>query len=102
MVRRSTDLPVPEPPTIPMTSPRATSSSSPSWMTLAPNWVRKPRIRITSRAGSGAADMRYIPNIAKRIENMASSTITRKMASTTARVVMRPTDSALPDTRMPS
>src|SRR4051812_10916601 len=42
MVRSSTDLPVPDPPTIPNTSPRRTSRSTPSWMTWAPNRVRSP------------------------------------------------------------
>ncbi len=38
----------------------------------------------------------------KKIEKMASTTMTRKIDSTTERVVRRPTDSALPVTDMPS
>ncbi len=43
MVRSSTDLPVPDPPTRPTISPRNTSKSRLSWITLSPNCVRTPR-----------------------------------------------------------
>ena len=42
------------------------------------------------------------PRLANRIENSASSTITRKIDSTTDLVVRRPTLSALPTTFSPS
>src|SRR5437899_888335 len=41
------------------------------------------------------------PSFSNRMENSASSTMTRKIALTTARVVSRPTDSADPLTRSP-
>src|SRR3546814_14709997 len=43
-----------------------------------------------------------IPITEKKIDSRASSTMTRKIASTTARVVWRPTDSALRETCSPS
>jgi hypothetical protein len=51
MVRSSTDLPVPEPPTTPRISPRRTSRSSPSCTTCGPKRFTRPR---TSMTCSGA------------------------------------------------
>ena len=45
IVRSSTDLPVPEPPTMPITSPRRTSRSRPSWTTLRAEAGRAARGR---------------------------------------------------------
>ena len=44
----------------------------------------------------------HMPMIAKKTENAASNVMTRKILSTTERVVSAPTDSALPPTRNPS
>ncbi len=96
MALSSTDLPVPEPPTTPSTSPRRTSRSSPSWIVWAPNRVTSPRTRIT------AAWLLQTPTYENRIEKSASSTITRNIPTTTDRVVSRPTLSALPLTFRPS
>src|SRR3981081_884107 len=50
MVRSSTDLPDPDPPTSPTISPRNTSKSRLSWTMLSPNCVRTPRsLSTTSR-----------------------------------------------------
>src|SRR5882724_9789404 len=46
MVRSSTDLPVPEPPTTPITSPGCTSRSRLSCTICGPNWVRRPLTRM--------------------------------------------------------
>ena len=54
MVRISTDLPVPEPPTTANTSPRWTSRSRWSWITCLPNWVRRPRTRTMGVSSSTA------------------------------------------------
>ncbi len=43
MVRSSTDLPLPEPPTMPRTSPRFTSRSTPSCTTCGPKRLTMPR-----------------------------------------------------------
>src|SRR5262245_5618686 len=55
MVRISTDLPVPEPPTTPITSPRRMSRSSPSCSTCSPKRFTRPRTSITLAGVSGAA-----------------------------------------------
>src|SRR5689334_23040643 len=46
IVRRSTDLPAPEPPTTPSTSPEYTSRSTPSCTTCSPNRLTTPRIEM--------------------------------------------------------
>src|SRR5262245_15534769 len=50
IVRKSTDFPVPDPPTTPRTSPRRTSRSRLSWMTCLPNCVRRPRMEMIDGA----------------------------------------------------
>src|SRR3546814_18519677 len=45
---------------------------------------------------------RHTPSTENNTDSIASTTLTRKIASTTARVVRRPTDSALFETCMPS
>src|SRR3546814_9930109 len=45
---------------------------------------------------------RHTPITENNTDSIASTTMTRKIASTTARVVRRPTDSALFETCMPS
>ena len=50
IVRSSTDLPVPEPPTSPTTSPRQTSRSRSSWTTLVAELVRTSRSFSTTPA----------------------------------------------------
>src|SRR5581483_10271539 len=52
--RSSTDLPVPEPPTTPSTSPRRTSRSRLRWIERPPNRVLSPRTRMI---GSPASSM---------------------------------------------
>jgi hypothetical protein len=47
---------------------------------------------------TGSVFMAYTPTAEKKIENIASMTMTRKIDMTTARVVCRPTLSALPRT----
>ena len=126
MVRSSTDLPVPDPPTRPTISPRNTSKSRLSWMMLSPNCVRTPRSFSTTsrpsrwstswppskqlgrrgllgmllRRGGGIGHHTFASR--KMIENIASSTITQKIDSTTDLVVSWPTLSALPRTCRPS
>ena len=108
IVRSRTDLPVPEPPTSPTISPRKTSKSSLSWMTLSPNCVRTPRSRSTTSRPSlmvdelaalrAAARLVSVPGSSrhqtfasrKMIENTASSTMTQKIDSTTDLVVSWP------------
>src|SRR5258706_4372479 len=51
--------------------------------------------------GGAVGRGRHRPSLSKRIENRASSTITRKIDFTTERVVSRPTLSAEPRTRIP-
>ena len=118
MVRSSTDLPAPDPPTKPTISPRNTSKSRLLWTTLSPNCVRTPRsFSTTSRPSrwstSLAAFQRSLPRgcvlrpphtfaSRKMMENTASSTMTQKIDSTTERVVSWPTLSALPWTCSPS
>ncbi len=100
IVRSNTDLPLPEPPTTPSTSPRLTSRSIPSWMVTAPKRVTTPRTRIAMSSGSsGTCQIRSSENM---IEKAASATITMKMDSTTDWVVSRPTLSALRSTLNPS
>src|SRR5687767_12973452 len=57
MVRISTDLPVPEPPTTPITSPRRMSRSRPSCSTCSPKRVTRPRISITLALRSAILDI---------------------------------------------
>src|SRR5579862_5154206 len=100
IVRSNTDLPLPEPPTTPSTSPRRTSRSIPSCTVCSPNRLTSPRTLITM--SSSAAAMAQIFKTENRIENAASATMTRKIDSTTDCVVNRPTLSALPVTLNPS
>ena len=89
MVRSSTDLPVPEPPTTPSTSPRRTSRSRPSCTVCVAEPVDEaahPDHDIV-----GLCRHVQIRSIENRIENTASATITRKIDSTTDWVVSRPT-----------
>src|SRR5579863_71086 len=46
MTRSSTDLPVPEPPTTPITSPRSTSRSRLRWIVRPPRRVLRPCTRM--------------------------------------------------------
>ena len=91
MVRMRTDLPVPEPPTTPMTSPRVTAKSRPSCTTWRPNWFFRPVTRIT--VGSWVAapgrrgDHAQIPSTEKKTASTPSRTITSEIDSTTERVV---------------
>ena len=96
--RISTDLPVPEPPTTPMISPRRTSRSSPSWTTCSPKAFLRPR---TAMIGGGRVAAHSQPTDVKKTAKKASSTMTRKMPCTTAVVVRRPTSSAFPLTCRP-
>src|SRR6185437_11932765 len=50
IVRSSTDLPLPEAPTTPSTSPRGRSRSTPSCSTWPPTRVTRPRTRTIGRA----------------------------------------------------
>ncbi len=95
MVRISTDLPAPEPPTKPRISPRQTSRSTASSTMRSPKPTMTPRTSmIVSRCPLTA--IAHIPIEAKKMANRPSSTITRKIDSTTDAVVCRPSDSALP------
>ena len=82
MVRSSTDLPLPEPPTMPNTSPARMSASRPSCTTWAPNRFTMPR---TAMIG-----VHQMSSSMKITANTASARITRKIDCTTAAVVSRP------------
>ena len=85
-VRSSTDLPVPEPPTMPNTSSACTSMSRPSCTSWVPKRLTSPctshhRVHQTSISMNSTA-------------NSASARITKKMACTTATVIRRPSSRA--------
>ena len=98
MWRSSTDLPAPEPPTTPSTSPRMHLEVEPVVHHLRPEAGAQP----ADPHGGRLARSGHRPSDENTIEKIASNTITRKMATTTARVVLRPTLSALPSTVRPS
>src|SRR5262249_7879361 len=58
MERRSTDLPVPDPPMTPRTSPRSTSRSRSSCTVIEPNRLVRPRTPITTSSAAGACFLR--------------------------------------------
>ena len=101
IVRSSTDLPLPEPPTRPRISPRRTSSDRWSSTTCSPKPTTRSRTRIAG-IGASVCIRAHIPIEAKKMANRPSSTITRKIDFTTEVVVCSPSDSALPLTRRPS
>ena len=91
--RSSTDLPVPEPPTMPNTSPRRTSRSSSSCTHLRAEPGAQPLDPDHAAARS--------PPVTRRDTRTGSRTAHRRRSpgrspTTTARVVIRPTLSALP------
>ena len=98
MERSSTDLPEPEPPTTPSTS----LCKHVQIDVLVQNASTDPRQQSLDtddcgRCGRGA----HIPSHEKVIEKAASATMTRKIDSTTACVVCRPTLEALRSTWKP-
>ena len=95
--RISTDLPVPEPPTTPRISPRRTSRSSPSWMT----WLAEAVAEAVDLDDGLRFPAHSQPISVKKTAKKASRTMTRKIAWTTAVVVLRPTSSAFDSTCMP-
>lgn len=102
--RISTDLPVPDPPTTPRISPRRTVRSRPSCTAKSPKRLTSPSITIgasLSYWGVFACITQPHPTSVKNTAKKASSTITAKIADTTAIVVRRPTSSESPRTCMP-
>ena len=98
MQRSSTDLPEPEPPTMPNTSPPLDLEVEPVVHHLGP----EAGAQTADPHDGGLARAVHMPSAEKTTEKIASNTITRKMATTTDRVVLRPTLSALPSTVRPS
>jgi|GEM_PF-5510598 len=94
--RTITVLPVPEPPTTAITSPRRTDIDSPSWITVVPKRVTRFSTSITTSSAIAQS-----PNVAKRMEKAAFTMITMKIPATTDWVVSRPTLSASPFTLRP-
>ena len=108
IVRSSTDLPVPEPPTTPRISPRMTSRSRSSWMTWSPNWVRSRALdhdvsavawsTTSSRASSSTSSRiprrchrHHAQPSGRRSRRTRRARSRRKIDSTTALVVSSPT-----------
>ena len=105
MVRISTDLPVPEPPTRPILA-APNGEVQVLVYDQRPNWVFSPLTRmITSRTGSGTAVACCSHRWADHREEDRQhpvKTMINEMLSTTERVVWRPTDSASRCTFRPS
>ena len=116
--RISTDLPVPEPPTTPRISPRLTLSDEvlvdhllAEAVAQALDHDRELAVEVlgdvVARLVEPPRGFRLVvfahpqPISVKNTAKNASSTITMKIAWTTAMVVRRPTSSELPSTCMP-